>query len=77
MMRQKLLAEGLLSPERKRPAPRFPRAVGVITSAEGAAVQDIITLSLIHISHNGISRISLHSENCHISSLPLLVCVDN
>lgn len=42
-LRQKLLAEGLLSPERKRPAPRFPRAVGIITSAEGAAVQDIIT----------------------------------
>ena len=42
-LRQKLLAEGLLSPERKRPAPRFPRAVGVITSAEGAAVQDIIS----------------------------------
>lgn len=29
------------------------------------------------VAHNGISRISLHSENCHISSLPLLVCVDN
>lgn len=42
-LRQKLLAEGLLSPERKRKAPRFPRAVGVITSSEGAAVQDIIT----------------------------------
>ena len=28
-------------------------------------------------AHNGISRISLHSENCHFSSLPLLVCVDN
>ena len=24
-----------------------------------------------------ISRISLHSENCHFSSLPLLICVDN
>lgn len=42
-LRQKLLAEGLLSPERKRKAPLFPRAIGVITSAEGAAVQDIIT----------------------------------
>lgn len=42
-LRQKLLAEGLLSPDRKRKAPRFPRAVGIITSAEGAAVQDIIT----------------------------------
>ena len=44
-LRQKLLAEGLLSPERKRPVPRFPRAVGVITSAEGAAVQDIINIT--------------------------------
>lgn len=42
-LRQKLMAEGLLSPERKRKAPYLPRAIGVITSAEGAAVQDIIT----------------------------------
>ncbi len=42
-LRQKLYLEGLLAPERKRQAPRLPRAVGVITSAEGAAVQDIIT----------------------------------
>ena len=33
----------LLSTERKRKAPRFPRAVGIITSTEGAALQDIIT----------------------------------
>ena len=42
-LRQKLMTEGLLSPERKRKAPYLPRAIGVITSAEGAAVQDIIT----------------------------------
>ena len=42
-LRQKLMAEGLLSTERKRKAPRFPRAVGIITSTEGAALQDIIT----------------------------------
>lgn len=42
-LRQKLMAEGLLSTERKRKAPRFPWAVGIITSTEGAALQDIIT----------------------------------
>ena len=42
-LRQKMYLEGLLAKERKRQAPRLPRAVGVITSAEGAAVQDIIT----------------------------------
>jgi exodeoxyribonuclease VII large subunit len=38
----RLTAEGLLAPERKRPVPRHPAAVGVVTSASGAAVQDIV-----------------------------------
>ncbi len=38
----KLSAEGLLAAERKRPLPAFPRAVGVVTSATGAALQDIL-----------------------------------
>jgi len=38
----RLTAEGLLAPERKRPLPAFPRAVGVITSASGAALHDIL-----------------------------------
>ncbi|HEX7058214.1 MAG TPA: exodeoxyribonuclease VII large subunit [Bacilli bacterium] len=42
-LKQRLEAEGLFAPERKRPLPRFPRAVGVITSPTGAAVRDIIT----------------------------------
>ncbi len=43
-VRAKLEAEGLLAAERKRPLPRFPKAVGVVTSAEGAAVHDIINV---------------------------------
>ncbi|HET9438552.1 MAG TPA: exodeoxyribonuclease VII large subunit [Longimicrobiales bacterium] len=43
-VRARLEAEGLLAPERKRGLPRFPIAVGVVTSAEGAAVHDIINV---------------------------------
>ncbi|MBF0133073.1 MAG: exodeoxyribonuclease VII large subunit [Magnetococcales bacterium] len=38
----KLTQEGLFAPERKRPLPPFPKIIGVVTSATGAALQDII-----------------------------------
>lgn len=41
-LRRKLESEGLMDPARKRPLPRFPRRVGVVTSPVGAAVHDII-----------------------------------
>ena len=39
---EKLQTEGLFDPAHKVPLPRFPRAVGLVTSATGAAVRDII-----------------------------------
>lgn len=43
-LRDKLAAEGLLDPARKRPLPRYPRVVGVVTSPVGAALQDILNI---------------------------------
>ncbi len=41
-LKKKLKSEGLFDPERKRPLPPMPRAVAVVTSASGAALQDIL-----------------------------------
>lgn len=40
-LRVKLEAEGLFRPERKRPLPQFPEAVGVVTSPDAAAWTDV------------------------------------
>ncbi len=40
-LKRKLEAEGLFSPARKRPLPEFPQAVGLITSASGAVIEDM------------------------------------
>jgi exodeoxyribonuclease VII large subunit len=39
---EKLKREGLFEPGRKRPLPLFPRRLGVVTSARGAALRDIL-----------------------------------
>ncbi len=44
-LKQKLQAEGLFAPEKKRPLPLRPKVVGIVTSPAGAAVRDIINVS--------------------------------
>lgn len=42
-LKRKLKAEGLFDPGRKRPLPRFPTRIAVVTSPTGAAIRDVIT----------------------------------
>lgn len=41
-LKQKLAAEGLFAEERKRPLPKYPQCVGVVTSSSAAALQDVL-----------------------------------
>ena len=43
-LKERLAAEGLFDPERKRELPFFPSRIGVITSGTGAAVRDILQI---------------------------------
>jgi len=42
---ERLRADGLLDPARRRPLPRIPRVVGIATSGDGAALQDFLRVS--------------------------------
>jgi exodeoxyribonuclease VII large subunit len=41
-LKQKLAAEGLFAPERKRPLPEYPQRIGLVTSPTGAAIRDVL-----------------------------------
>jgi exodeoxyribonuclease VII large subunit len=41
-LKEKLAAGGLFAPERKRPLPRFPQRIGLVTSPTGAAIRDVL-----------------------------------
>ncbi len=44
-LKARLYEEGLFSEENKKPLPKYPRKIGVITSPSGAAVRDIINVT--------------------------------
>ena len=43
LLKERLTAEGLFDPDKRRPLPDLPARIAVITSGQGAALQDILT----------------------------------
>ncbi len=61
LIKEKLEKEGLFSPENKRPLPKFPKRIAVVTSDTGAAYRDILNI------------ISRRYPCCEILLCPVLV----
>ena len=45
-LKERLFSEGLFDEKHKKPIPRFPESIGVVTSPTGAAVRDIVRIVL-------------------------------
>jgi exodeoxyribonuclease VII large subunit len=43
-LKKKLAAEGLFEPARKRPLPRYPQRIGIVTSPRGAVISDMVQI---------------------------------
>ena len=43
-VKRKLEAQGLFDPERKRPLPKYPKHIGIVTSPSGAAIRDMLNV---------------------------------
>ena len=43
-LKQKLSTEGLFDPKHKKPLPKYPKRIGVITAPTGAAIRDILNI---------------------------------
>ena len=52
-LKAKLEAEGLFAPERKKPIPTLPSRIGIVTSAQAAALRDI--LNILQRRHHSVN----------------------
>jgi exodeoxyribonuclease VII large subunit len=43
-LKKKLMAEGLFEPEHKKPLPKYPERIGIVSSPTGAAIHDMLTI---------------------------------
>lgn len=69
--RARLEADGLLALERKRPLPRFPRVIAVVTSPDGAALHDIVA-----VLHRRVANVRVVVVPCAVQgeSAPEEIC---
>lgn len=75
--KRELAAEGLFDPERRRPLPRFPHRIGVVTSRTGAALKDILTvISRRYPVEVVLSPTAVQGEGAHIEIAEAIRRVD-
>lgn len=70
-LQSKLEAEGLFAPERKRPLPRLPRKIAIVTSPSGAAIRDFLQAAAAR--HAGVEIVVIPSSVQGVGSVDQLI----
>jgi exodeoxyribonuclease VII large subunit len=70
-LKAKLKAEGLFEPSKKRPLPKLPRHVAIVTSPTGAAIRDI--LNILHRRFKGL-RVTVVPAVVQGDKAPASIC---
>ncbi len=53
-LKQRLFEEGLFDPSKKKPLPKYPKRIGVVTAPTGAAIRDIINILSRRFSYSDV-----------------------
>lgn len=78
-LKNKLLNEGLFDKEHKKPLPLLPRKIGIVTSCQGAAVQDMINIITRRYSNSYIViyPAKVQGTNAHLSIMDGIAYFNN
>ncbi len=66
-LKQKLSAEGLFDPKHKKPLPKYPKRIGVITAPTGAAIRDILNILSRRFKYVVLYPVLVQGENAAMS----------
>ncbi len=78
-LKNKLLEEGLFDKSHKKPLPMLPKKIGIVTSCQGAAVQDMINIITRRFdnSYIAIYPAKVQGENAHLSIIDGIAYFNN
>ncbi|HVZ80859.1 MAG TPA: exodeoxyribonuclease VII large subunit [bacterium] len=61
-LKKKLGEEGLFDPARKRALPKYPKRIAIVTSSQGAAIQDFLKILATRVGIEGFDIFDVHVQ---------------